>query len=113
MPSSIRAHIASGRDSLCFTILFSSRWNQWLWLLYTKIGNWRLAFAQQKRRPCERRSLLGRVHLLVDGNLDDLFLNRVCDQLLFVVDIELPHEVEFMGFHGFHAQAEDHRNLLH
>src|SRR5215472_11992413 len=46
--------------------------------------------------------------LLVDGNLDDLFLDCVGNQLGFVMNIELAHEVELVCFHGLHAQAQDH-----
>ena len=71
--------------------------------------------AKRGRRSCERRLLLrGEGNsLLVYGNLDDLFLNRIRYQLSFVVNIELAHQVEFVRFHGFDAEAEDHRDLLH
>src|SRR5271170_143797 len=39
-------------------------------------------------------------------DLDDLFLNRVLDQLRFVVDVELAHQVELVGFDGLYAQVQ-------
>ena len=39
-------------------------------------------------------------------NSDDFLLNRVLDQLRFVVNVEFAHEVELVRFHRFHAEVE-------
>src|ERR1035437_9062869 len=43
---------------------------------------------------------------------NDLFLNRVLDQLRLIVDIEFAHQVEFVGLDGFYAEFEGTRDLF-
>ena len=45
-------------------------------------------------------------------NLDDFLLDGVLNQLRFVVNIELAHEVELVCLNRFHAQVEIARNFL-
>ena len=41
----------------------------------------------------------------------DLFLDRVGHELSFVVDVELPHQVEPVSFHRFDTEAQDGGDL--
>src|ERR1035437_621847 len=43
---------------------------------------------------------------------NDLFLNRVLDQLRLIVDIEFAHQVEFVGLDGFYAEFEGAGDLF-
>ena len=43
--------------------------------------------------------------------MHDFLLDRVGHQLSFVVDVELPHQVEPVSFDGFDAQVQFPRDL--
>src|ERR1035437_5554254 len=43
---------------------------------------------------------------------NDLFLNGVLHELRLIVDIELAHQVEFVGLDGFNAEIEGTRDLF-
>src|ERR1039457_3269583 len=43
---------------------------------------------------------------------NDLFLNGVLDELRLIVDIELAHQVEFVGLHGLDAEFEGAGDLF-
>src|SRR5450759_3803214 len=57
---------------------------------------------------------LGDTRLSEDRFLEanNLFLNRVLDELRLIVDIELAHQVEFVGLDGFYAEFEGTRDLF-
>src|SRR5258708_7670482 len=71
------------------------------------------AAATAKARRVGRNGVYMTPILHGDGDLDNLFLNRVLHELCFVVDIQLAHEVELMRLHRLHAQLETAGDLLH
>src|SRR5262245_26443720 len=46
----------------------------------------------------------GRLNQVRD--LDDLFLDRVLDQLRLIVNVQLAHQVELVRLDGFHTEVE-------
>src|SRR5437868_14963972 len=51
--------------------------------------------------------------LLVYWNLDDVLLVGVGHELGLVVNVELAHEVELVGFDGLYTQSEDDCDFLY
>ncbi len=47
------------------------------------------------------------------GHFHDLLLNGVGDELGFVVDVELAHQVELVRLHRLDAETKDGRDLPH
>src|ERR1700733_6108561 len=46
-------------------------------------------------------------------NFNDLFLDGVLNQLRFIVDVQLAHQVELVCFHGFDAKVEVAGDFFH
>ena len=59
------------------------------------------------------RLLTCRICLNQIRNLDDLLLNGVLNQLRFVVNVELAHQVELVRFNGLHTQIEIAGDFFH